>query len=110
VHAVATTPAQRLVVLHRSFHPVVSAFPERVIGSACASAFSRFAQRLLTLRPAHSLGHLAWPVTSKASATSLPPWLLRLLPAGAFAGWDSHPLESAALSRRTPFLAVGLSL
>jgi hypothetical protein len=24
-----------------------------------------------------------------------------LLPAGAFAGWDSHPLESAALSRRT---------
>jgi hypothetical protein len=25
-----------------------------------------------------------------------------LLPAGAFAGWDLHPLESAALSRRTP--------
>ncbi len=24
-----------------------------------------------------------------------------MLPAGAFAGWDSHPLESAALSRRT---------
>jgi len=24
-----------------------------------------------------------------------------LLPAGAFAGWGSHPLESAALSRRT---------
>ena len=23
-------------------------------------------------------------------------------PAGAFAGWDLHPLESAALSRRTP--------
>ena len=28
--------------------------------------------------------------------------LLRLLPAGAVAGWDLHPLESAALSRRTP--------
>jgi hypothetical protein len=27
---------------------------------------------------------------------------LRLLPAEAFAGWDLHPLESAALSRRTP--------
>ncbi len=27
--------------------------------------------------------------------------LLRLLPAGAFAGWDLHPLENAALSRRT---------
>jgi hypothetical protein len=25
-----------------------------------------------------------------------------LLPAGAVAGWGSHPLESAALSRRTP--------
>jgi hypothetical protein len=24
------------------------------------------------------------------------------LPAGAFAGWDLHRLESAALSRRTP--------
>ncbi len=28
-------------------HPAVSAFPERVVGSACASSFSRFAQRLL---------------------------------------------------------------
>ena len=73
VHAVATTPAQRLVVLHRSFRPVVSAFPERVIGSACASTFSRIAQRSLALRPAHSLDHLSWPVASKASATSLPP-------------------------------------
>src|SRR5664279_2336968 len=27
---------------------------------------------------------------------------LRLLPAGAVAGWGSHPLENAALSRRTP--------
>ena len=26
---------------------------------------------------------------------------IRLLPAGAFAGWDLHPLKSAALSRRT---------
>ena len=25
-----------------------------------------------------------------------PPCLLRLLPAGAVAGWDLHPLESAA--------------
>src|SRR5262245_41425381 len=30
--------------------------------------------------------------------TSIAP---RLLPAGAFAGWDLHPLESAALARRT---------
>jgi len=37
----------------------------------------------------------------KASAISSPPWLLRLLPAGAVAGWDLHPLESAAFPRRT---------
>jgi hypothetical protein len=28
--------------------------------------------------------------------------MLRLLPAGAFAGWGLHPLESAAFARRTP--------
>jgi hypothetical protein len=28
--------------------------------------------------------------------------LLRLLPAGAFAGWDLHPQKSAAFARRTP--------
>ena len=41
----------------RSFHPDVSAFPERVVGSACALSFSRLAQRSLTLRPAHSRCH-----------------------------------------------------
>jgi len=102
VHAVATTPAQRLGVHLCSFIPAVSAFPERVVGSACASTFSRIAQRSLTLRPAHSRCHLFVTRIPKASASSLPPWLLRLLPAGAFAGWDLHPLESAALSRRTP--------
>jgi hypothetical protein len=33
--------------------------------------------------------------------------LLRLLPAGAVAGWGLHPLESAALSRRTPEADIG---
>src|ERR1700722_14682977 len=42
VHAVATTPAQRLGVLFALLHPAVSAFPERVVGSACALSFSRF--------------------------------------------------------------------
>src|ERR1700682_2393749 len=32
---------------------------------------------------------------------------LRLLPAGAVAGWGLHPLESAALSRRTPISDIG---
>ena len=38
----------------------------------------------------------------EASTISLPPQLLRLLPAGAIAGWDFHPLENAAFARRTP--------
>jgi hypothetical protein len=41
-------------------------------------------------------------VTRRATASDLGAALLRLLPAGAVAGWDLHPLESAALSRRTP--------
>ena len=39
------------------FQPAVSAFPERVVGSACALTFSRLAQRSLALRPAHSRCH-----------------------------------------------------
>jgi hypothetical protein len=35
----------------------ISAFPERVVGSACATSFSRPAQRSLALRPAHSRRH-----------------------------------------------------
>src|SRR6266850_3548977 len=87
-------------------HPAVSAFPERGIGSACTSSFSRTARRSLTLRPAHSRGHLFVTRYPKASDTSSPPCLLRLLPAGAVAGWGSHPLENAALSRRTPVTAI----
>ncbi len=45
----------------------------------------------------------------EASTTLLPPQLLRLLPAGAVAGWDSHPQESAALSRRTPRAVIVMS-
>ena len=54
VHAAATTPAQRLNVSLRSFHPDVSIFPDRVVGTTCALSFSRIARRSLALRPAHS--------------------------------------------------------
>src|SRR5260221_9485170 len=64
-------------------HPAVSAFPERGVGSACTSSFSGLAQRSLTLRPAHSRGHLFVTRYPKASDISSPPCLLRLLPAGA---------------------------
>jgi hypothetical protein len=40
--------------------------------------------------------------TPEASEASLPPLLLRLLPAGAtVAGWGSHPLEVCTFPRRT---------
>src|SRR6267143_97857 len=102
VHAVATTPAQRLGVPVSLIHPDVSAFPERVVGSACASSFSRLARRSLALRPAHSRCHQFVTRIPKASAISSPPQLLRLLPAGAVRRVGLDPLESAALSRRTP--------
>ena len=57
VHAVATTPAQRLGALLRSLHPAVSAFPDMAVRSACALSFSRLARRSLALRPAHSRCH-----------------------------------------------------
>src|SRR4029077_6929269 len=74
VHAVATTPAQRLGILFALLHPAVSAFPERVVGSISpppqgappvprglpvgrALSFSRIAQRSLALRPGHSRCH-----------------------------------------------------
>jgi hypothetical protein len=57
VHAAATTPAQRLNVSLRSFHPDVSVFPDRVVGSTRALSFSRIARRSLALRPAHSRCH-----------------------------------------------------
>ena len=41
----------------RSSHPAISAFPDMAVGSACTSTFSRLAQRLLALRPAHSRCH-----------------------------------------------------
>jgi len=41
--------------------PAMSAFPDRVVGSACASTFSRLARRSLALRPAHSRCHrISW--------------------------------------------------
>src|ERR1700746_878931 len=78
-------------------YPSISTFPETTIGSACTSSFSRIARRLLTFRPAHSRGHQNRERYSHASDISSPPCLLRLLPAGAVAGWALHPLEKRRL-------------
>jgi hypothetical protein len=65
-----------------------------VLFEACA-AFTRVTACTLALSPicdTHSEG-FSYFVTSIAAP---------LLPAGAVAGWDLHPLESAAFPRRTP--------
>src|SRR5580693_9081509 len=64
-----------------------------VLFEAC-SAFTRVAACTLARSPIRD------PLPE--GYISSPPCLLRLLPAGAVAGWGLHPLESAALSRRTP--------
>jgi hypothetical protein len=96
--------------IHRSASPSLSLrcqpSPKTTIGSACTSSFSRIARRSLALRPAHSHDHQQCDCYPKASAISLPPCVLRLLPAGAVAGWGFHPLENAAFSRRTPFRSL----
>jgi hypothetical protein len=83
VHAAATTPVQQMGVVLAQNHPSVSAFPDSTFGSACTSTFSRFAQRLLALRPAHSRSHQSRDRYPGASDISSPPCLPRLLPAGA---------------------------
>src|SRR3977135_1130225 len=90
--------------------PAVSAFPDMAVGSARALSFSRLARRSLALRPAHSRCHrISWHASPKASTVSLPPQLLRLLPAGAVAGWDRPPLGKRRLPRRTPKAEVHLA-
>jgi hypothetical protein len=68
-HYPGAAPRRRL----RSSHPDVSAFPERVVGSACTTTFSRLARHSLALRPAHSRCHLFVTRFPKASAISSPP-------------------------------------
>ena len=72
-----------------------------VLFEAC-SAFTRVAACTLARSPYFVTRY------PKASDISSPPCLLRLLPAGAVAGWGLHPLESAALSRRTPGAAINV--
>src|ERR1700758_1414969 len=81
--------------------PSMSAFPDSTVGSACTSSFSRFARRSLTLRPAHSRGH-----QFVTAIRGLQTFRHLYACSGCFrreriAGWSLHPLESAALSRRT---------
>ena len=101
VHAVVTTPAQStgasFARIPHGWQP--SPHKGRVgLRIALFEACSTFT-RITACTIAKSL---KGPSTPKAPIASLPPRLLRLLPAGAkVAGRDSHPLENSAFSRRT---------
>src|SRR6516164_6212141 len=107
VHAVATTPAQRLAVLLRSFTPSRVSLPRKgcrvglriVLFEAC-SAFTRVTACTLALSPirdtlSEGFSHFVTSIAAPAASG----W--------SVAGWDLHPLESAALSRRTPRADIG---
>src|SRR5512143_1915413 len=72
----------------------------RIVLFEDCSAFTRVTACTLALPP------IRGTLSPEASTASLPPQLLRVLPAGAFAGWVSHPLESAAFARRTPICDI----
>ena len=82
-------------------HPAVSAFPERVVGSACASTFSRLARRSLALRPAHSRCHQfvtrihrrLQPLRCLHSCSGC--FRLEHLPGGACTRWKAPPFHGA---------------
>ena len=78
--------------------PAVSAFPERVVGSACASTFSRLARCSLTLRPAHSLNRLKRSLYIGGSS-HLVTSMTAPIASGRndLAGWVSHPLVKRRL-------------
>ena len=103
VHAAATTPVQRLGVLF-AHSPSRISLPRKgcrvglpiVLFEAC-SAFTHVAACTLARSPmrdplsegfSHFVTSMTAPIASGGSE---------------FAGWGLHPLESAALPRRTPF-------
>ncbi len=77
---------------------VVSAFPRRAAGSACASSFSRLIQRSLALRPAHSRCHQnLWPAIRRLQPFRYLHDCSGCFRLEHFAGWGFHPLEKRRL-------------
>jgi len=88
--------------------PAVSAFPERVVGSACASTFSRLARCSLTLRPAHSLNRLKRSLYIGGSSHFVTSMTAPIASGRSdLAGWVSHPLVKRRLC--TAHTQTGLS-
>ena len=84
----------------RSSHPAVSAFPERVVGSACTSSFSRLARRSHALRPAHSRRHLN--VTCYTGGFS---HFVTSMTAPVASGWSVSPGGTCTHWKAPPFTA-----
>ncbi len=91
----------------RPYAPIDCGLPRTYGGSAPALFFSRPAQRSLSLQPARSPSRPKRPSTPEASAASLPPLLLRLLPGGAnpFPG-GTFPAVDQRLSQRTQVVCI----
>jgi hypothetical protein len=92
----AHTPVQRMGVLRSRINlpPKGRQVGLHIVRFEACSAFARVAACTRARSPSRD----CYP---EASDISTPPCLLRLLPAGADAGWVLHPLENAAFSRRT---------
>lgn len=93
-------------------HPVVSAFPDRVVGSACASTFSRLARRSLgyglhtravtVYRDSHSEGFSHFVASMTAPVAS--GWSVS--PGGSRTHWNTPPFTAHTPSGRSPPTAL----
>ncbi len=79
-------------------HPDISAFPERVVGSACTSSFSRLARHSLALRPAHSRCHQC--VTRYTEGFS---HFVTSMTAPVASGWSDRRLGLAPTGKAPPY-------
>ena len=111
LHAVATTPAGPMETCSLVHSHRLRPSPNRrrvgpciVVFEAC-SAFTHVTACMLAESPMR-------PSTPKASAASLPPPLLRLLPGGTnqLPGGISLPLRTSAFSRRAPVSRLSRNL
>jgi len=90
--------------------PQPISLPERVSGSTCATSFFEMPQAFTHYITACTLVGSPYVTLDTPDGFSLLRVTsmtgLRLLPAGAVAGWDLHHWKNAAFSRRTPCAAI----
>jgi hypothetical protein len=103
MHAIVNTPAESIGARFARFS-IDDSLPRNLGGSASSITHFEACSTFTRVTACMIAKSLEEPSTPKASTASLPPPLLRLLPAGAtVAGRGSHPLEDSAFSRRTKY-------